>query len=182
MADVAIINKMDTAYPDDIQEVRENIQMVAPNAIVVDAASPIAVDDPSVIKGKRVLVVEDGPTLTHGEMQLGAGTVAAMKYGAAEFVDPRPFTVGKLSETFEIYPNIGTLLPAMGYSEQQLKDLETTINNTDCDSVVIGTPIDLNRIVKINKPNTRVYYDLQEIGHPTLEGILNDFVKEHKLA
>jgi predicted GTPase len=182
MADVAIINKMDTAYPDDIQEVRENIAAVAPNAIVVDAASPIAVDDPSVIKGKRVLVVEDGPTLTHGEMQLGAGTVAAMKYGAAEMVDPRPYTVGKLTETFEIYPNIGTLLPAMGYSEQQLKDLETTINNTDCDAVVIGTPIDLNRIVKINKPNTRVYYDLQEIGHPTLETILNDFVKEHGLG
>ncbi len=182
MADVAIINKMDTAYPEDIQEVRENIAAVAPDAIVVDAASPIKVDDPSVIKGKRVLVVEDGPTLTHGEMQLGAGTVAAMKYGASELVDPRPYTVGKLSETFEIYPNIGTLLPAMGYSEQQLKDLETTINNTDCDAVVIGTPIDLNRIVKINKPNTRVYYDLQEIGHPTLEGILNDFVQEQGLA
>jgi len=182
MADVAIINKMDTAYPDDIQEVRENIAKVAPNAIVVDAASPIAVDDPSVIKGKRVLVVEDGPTLTHGEMQLGAGTVAAMKYGAAEMVDPRPYTVGKLSETFEIYPGIGTLLPAMGYSDQQLKDLETTINNTDCDAVVIGTPIDLNRIINIKKPNTRVYYDLQEIGHPTLEGILNDFVKEQGLG
>jgi len=182
MADVAIINKMDSAAPEDIQTVRENIAKVAPNAIVVDGASPIAVDDPSVIKGKRVLVVEDGPTLTHGEMKLGAGTVAAKKYGAAELVDPRPYTVGKLSETFEIYPNIGTLLPAMGYSEQQLKDLETTINNVDCDSVVIGTPIDLNRIVKINKPSTRVYYDLQEIGYPTLEEILNDFVKEQKLA
>lgn len=182
MADVAIINKMDSAAPEAIQIVRENIAKVAPNAIVVDGASPIAVDDPSVIKGKRVLVVEDGPTLTHGEMKLGAGTVAAKKYGAAELVDPRPYTVGKLSETFEIYPNIGTLLPAMGYSEQQLKDLETTINNVDCDSVVIGTPIDLNRIVKINKPSTRVYYDLQEIGYPTLEEILNDFVKEQKLA
>ena len=182
MADVAIINKMDTAAPEDIQTVRENIEKVAPNAIVVDGASPIAVDDPSIIKGKRVLVVEDGPTLTHGEMKLGAGTVAAKKYGAAELVDPRPFAVGKLAETFEIYPNIGTLLPAMGYSDQQLKDLETTINNVDCDSVVIGTPIDLNRIVKINKPNTRVYYDLQEIGYPTLEEILNDFVKEQKLA
>ena len=181
LADVAIINKMDTAAPEDIQTVRENIQKVAPNAIVVDAASPIKVDDPSVIKGKRVLVVEDGPTLTHGEMKLGAGTVAAMKYGAAEFIDPRPFTVGKLSETFEIYPNIGTLLPAMGYSDQQLKDLETSINNTDCDSVVIGTPIDLQRIVNIKKPSTRVYYDLQEIGDPTLEEILTDFVKEQKL-
>lgn len=182
MADVAIINKMDSAAPEDIQIVRENIAKVAPNAIVVDGASPIAVDDPSVIKGKRVLVVEDGPTLTHGEMKLGAGTVAATKYGAAELIDPRPYTVGKLSETFEIYPNIGTLLPAMGYSEQQLKDLEATINNVDCDAVVIGTPIDLNRIVKINKPNTRVYYDLQEIGYPTLEEILNDFVKEQKLV
>lgn len=182
LADVVVINKMDTADAAAIQQVRNNIEKVNPKAIVVDAASPIAVDDPSLIKGKRVLVVEDGPTLTHGEMKLGAGTVAAMKFGAAELVDPRPFTVGKLSETFKIYPNIGILLPAMGYSDQQLKDLETTINNTDCDSVVIGTPIDLNRIVKINKPNTRVYYDLQEIGQPDLEGILNDFVAKHGLA
>ncbi len=182
MADVAVINKMDSAAPDAIQIVRENIAKIAPNAIVVDGASPIKVDKPEVIKGKRVLVVEDGPTLTHGEMKLGAGTVAAQKFGAAELIDPRPYTVGKLSETFEIYPNIGTLLPAMGYSDQQLKDLETTINNTECDSVVIGTPIDLNRIVKISKPNTRVYYDLQEIGYPNLEGILNDFVEKQKLA
>jgi predicted GTPase len=181
LADVAVINKMDTAAPEAIQTVRENIYKVNPKAIVVDAASPIAVDDPSVIKGKRVLVVEDGPTLTHGEMKIGAGTVAAMKFGAAELVDPRPFVVGKLAETFRIYPNIGTLLPAMGYSEQQLKDLETSINNTDCDAVVIGTPIDLNRIVKITKPNTRVYYDLQEIGQPDLQGVLDEFVKKHKL-
>lgn len=182
LADVVVINKMDTAAPEAIQTVRENIEKVNPKAIVVDAASPIAVDDPSIIKGKRVLVVEDGPTLTHGEMKIGAGTVAARKFGAAELVDPRPFTVGKLSETFSIYPNIGTLLPAMGYGAQQLKDLETTINNTDCDSVVIGTPIDLKRIVKIKKPSTRVYYDLQEIGFPNLEGVLTDFVKKHKLA
>ena len=181
LADVAIINKIDTANADAIQTVRENIAKVAPNAIVVDAASPVKVDNPEVIKGKRVLVVEDGPTLTHGEMKLGAGTIAAQKYGAAEFIDPRPFAVGKLAETFEIYPNIGVLLPAMGYSDQQLKDLETTINNTDCDSVVIGTPIDLERIINIKKPSTRVYYDLQEIGEPTLEGILNDFVKEQGL-
>ncbi len=181
LADVAIINKMDTADNDAIQTVRENIDKVAPNAIVVDAASPIKVDNPEVIKGKRVLVIEDGPTLTHGEMKLGAGTVAAKKYGAAELVDPRPFVVGKLADTFKIYPNIGILLPAMGYSEQQLKDLETTINNTDCDAVVIGTPIDLQRILKINKPSTRVYYDLQEIGEPTLEGILTDFVNEQGL-
>jgi len=182
LSDVAVINKMDSASPEGIQTVRENIHKVAPNAIVVDAASPIAVDDPSVIKGKKVLVVEDGPTLTHGEMKLGAGTVAAQKFGAAEIIDPRPFVVGKLAETFEIYPNIGVLLPAMGYSDQQLKDLETSINNTECDSVVIGTPIDLQRIVNIKKPSTRVYYDLQEIGQPSLEGILNDFVAEHKLA
>jgi predicted GTPase len=182
LADVAIINKMDTAAPENIQIVRENIAKVNPNAIVIDGASPIRVDDPDVIKGKRVLVVEDGPTLTHGEMKIGAGTVAAQKYGAAELIDPRPYTVGKLSETFRIYPNIGTLLPAMGYSEQQLKDLETTINNTDCDAVVIGTPIDLNRIVKINKPTTRVYYDLQEIGYPTLDEVLTDFVKKHNLG
>jgi predicted GTPase len=170
---------MDSASPEGIQMVRENIAKVAPNAVVVDGASPIRVDDPSVIKGKRVLVVEDGPTLTHGKMKIGAGTVAAQKFGAAELVDPRPYTVGKLTETFEIYPEIGILLPAMGYSDQQLKDLETTINNTDCDAVVIGTPMDLNRICKINKPNTRVYYDLQEIGYPNLEGIIDDFVKKH---
>ena len=181
IADVVVINKMDSAAPEDIQVVRESIEKVAPGAIVVDGASPIKVDDPSVIKGKRVLVVEDGPTLTHGEMKLGAGVVAARKFGAAELVDPRPFTVGKLTETFEIYPNIGTLLPAMGYGEQQLKDLETTINNTDCDAVVIGTPIDLNRIIKIKKPNTRVYYDLQEIGNPNLGEIIDDFVKKHRL-
>ncbi len=181
LADVVVINKIDSAAPEGIQTVRENIAKINPNAIVVDGASPIKVDDPAIIKGKRVLVVEDGPTLTHGEMKIGAGTVAARKFGAAEIVDPRPFTVGKLSETFKIYPNIGTLLPAMGYGDQQTKDLETTINNTDCDSVVIGTPIDLNRVVKINKPNTRVYYDLQEIGFPNFEGIIDDFIEKHNL-
>ncbi|MCU0410852.1 MAG: hypothetical protein MUC70_06090, partial [Bacteroidales bacterium] len=164
-----------------IQTVRESIELVAPKAVVVDGASPIKVDDPSVIKGRRVLVVEDGPTLTHGEMKIGAGVVAARKFGASEIVDPRPYTVGRLTETFEKYPGIGTLLPAMGYGDQQLKDLETTINNTDCDSVVIGTPIDLNRIIKITKPNTRVYYDLQEIGSPNLEEVIDEFVKKHKL-
>lgn len=182
MADVAVINKMDTASPEAIQTVRENIAKVNPSAVVVDAASPIRVDDPAVIRGKRVLVIEDGPTLTHGEMKLGAGTVAAQKYGASELVDPRPFVVGKLAETFKIYPNIGILLPAMGYSPQQLKDLETTINQSDCDAVVIGTPIDLGREIKINKPHTRVYYDLQEIGYPTLNEILDDFVEKHHLV
>jgi len=171
-ADIVVINKVDTADYYNIEEVRENIRMANPDAIIVDAASPIQVDDPSVIRGKRVLVVEDGPTLTHGEMTYGAGTVAAEKFGASDMVDPRPFAVGKITETFEKYPEIGVLLPAMGYSDQQVKDLETTINATDCDSVVIGTPIDLRRVVKIDKPNTRVYYDLQEIGKPNLDELI----------
>jgi predicted GTPase len=181
IADVVVINKMDSAGPEAIQIVRDSIDKVNPKAIVIDGASPIKVDDSTLIKGKRVLVVEDGPTLTHGEMKLGAGVVAARKFGAAELVDPRPFTVGRLSETFRLYPNIGTLLPAMGYGDQQLKDLETTINNTDCDSVIIATPIDLNRIIKIKKPNTRVYYDLQEIGEPNLSEVIDEFVKKFKL-
>jgi predicted GTPase len=176
MADVVVINKIDSADPASIQIVRESIEKVNPKAIVVDGASPIKVDDPSLIRGKRVLVVEDGPTLTHGEMKLGAGIVAARKFGASEIVDPRPYTVGKLSETFRIYPNIGALLPAMGYGRQQLNDLEATINNTDCDSVIIATPIDLNRIIKITKPNTRVYYDLQEIGKPDLKDVIEEFI------
>jgi predicted GTPase len=181
LADAIIINKMDSASPEGIQTVRENIEKVNPTAVVIDGASPIKVDDPTVIYGKKVLIVEDGPTLTHGGMKLGAGTVAAKKFGAAEFVDPRPFLIGKLADTFAIYPNIGTLLPAMGYGEEQLRDLEATINNTDCDSVIIGTPIDLSRIIDIKKPHTRVYYDLQEIGEPTMAGVLNDFVRNHNL-
>jgi len=172
MADVVIINKIDSADSDNILEVRNNINLVNPQAVVIDAASPIFVDDYQQIKGKRVLVVEDGPTLTHGEMTFGAGVVAAEKYGAAELVDPRPFTTGKISETFEKYPDIGTLLPAMGYGEQQMKDLETTINNSDADLVIIGTPIDLRKIITIKKPAVRVYYELQEIGEPTLRDAL----------
>jgi predicted GTPase len=181
LADVAIINKIDSADADGIQLVRENIEKINPQAVIIDGASPIRVDDPSVIRNKRVLVVEDGPTLTHGEMKIGAGTVAAKKFGASEIVDPRPFIVGKLVQTFEIYPGIGTLLPAMGYGEEQLRDLEKTINSTDCDSVVIGTPIDLRRIIKISKPHTRVYYDLQEIGEPDLNSILDEFIAKHGL-
>jgi len=168
MSDVVVINKMDSADAEGIEIVRRNIASEAPQAIVIDGASTLDVDDPSIIRGKKVLVVEDGPTLTHGGMKIGAGVVAAQKFGAAELVDPRPYTVGRLSETFEIYPEIGAVLPAMGYGEQQLKDLEATINGTDCEAVVIGTPIDLNRIIKIDKPNTRVYYNLQEIGRPDL--------------
>jgi len=181
-ADVVVINKMDSADPAGIEAVRRNIAAVNPEAVVVDAASTLDIDDLSIIKGKKVLVVEDGPTLTHGEMKIGAGVVAAQRFGAAELVDPRPYTVGRLSETFELYPDIGTLLPAMGYGKQQLQDLETTINNTECDAVIIATPIDLNRIIKIKKPSTRVYYNLQEIGRPDLTGILDDFVKSHKLT
>ena len=175
------LNKIDSAYPENITEVRKNIQKINPKAIVVDGASPIRVDNEAIIRGKKVLVIEDGPTLTHGEMKIGAGIVAAMKYGAAELIDPRPYVVGKLAETFRIYPNIGHLLPAMGYGTQQVKDLETSINKVPCDSIVIATPIDLNRIVKIKKPNTRVYYDLQEIGKPDLNDILTDFLKKHKI-
>ncbi len=182
MADVVVINKMDSAGPEGIQTVRDSIARVCrPDTVVVDAASPLAVDRPELIRGKRVLVVEDGPTLTHGQMKIGAGTVAARKHGAAELVDPRPFLVGRLRETFATYPGIGVLLPAMGYGEQQLRDLEATINATDCDSVVIATPIDLNRIIEINKPSVRIGYDLQEIGTPNLSMVVDDFVQQHQL-
>lgn len=176
-ASVIVINKIDSANPQDIQTVRENITDVNPKATVVDAASPLHVEDPSIISGKRVLVVEDGPTLTHGNMKYGAGVVAAQKYGAAELVDPRPFTVKSITATYEKYPAIGTLLPAMGYGDQQMKDLEETIANTDCDAVVIATPIDLGKIIKIDKPHTRVAYDLQEIGVPTLEDVVKDVIQ-----
>jgi predicted GTPase len=182
LADVVVINKIDSADLAGIEKVRENVNKIVPDAVVVDAASTLDMDDPSVVKGKKVLVVEDGPTLTHGEMKYGAGMVAAKKFGAAEFVDPRPYAVGKLAGTFETYPDIGVLLPAMGYGEQQLKDLEATINKTDCEGVVIGTPIDLSRIINIKKPHTRVYYNLQELGRPNLTGVLEEFIKEQKLG
>ena len=181
-SDVVIINKIDSAHPEDIDTIRKAVEKIAPKATVIDAASPIRVADPSLIRGKRVLVVEDGPTLTHGGMKLGAGTLAAQKFGAAEMVDPRPFLVGQLVDTFQIYPNIGTLLPAMGYGDQQLHDLESTINKCDCDAVIIGTPIDLGRVVKIKKPSTRVFYDLQSIGEPSLESVVEDFLVNHHLT
>jgi len=180
IADVVVINKIDSADFDDIQTVRINIEQVNPGAIVVDAASTIVVDKPEIIRGKRVLVIEDGPTLTHGEMKLGAGTVAAHRFGAAEIIDPRSYAVGKIAETFQIYPQIGKLLPAMGYGKQQMEDLAATIEKIDCDSVIIGTPIDLGRVIKINKPNTRVDYNLQEIGNPNFDEILADFIKKIK--
>ncbi|HOY38420.1 MAG TPA: cyclic 2,3-diphosphoglycerate synthase [Bacteroidales bacterium] len=181
MADVIVINKIDSASLENTNTVRANLAKINPKATIVDGASYLTVDKPELIRGKRVLVIEDGPTLTHGEMKIGAGTVAAMKFGAAELIDPRPYTVGTLSDTFKSYPNIGTLLPAMGYGDKQVKDLEKTIANTPCDAVVIATPIDLNRIVKIKQPTVKIGYELQEIGFPNLEQILDEFVKKHNL-
>ncbi len=175
LADVVVINKIDTADPESIDEVRWNIREANPDAKIVDCASPIKVEDPSLIFGKKALVVEDGPTLTHGEMSYGAGMVAAEKFGASEVVDPRPYLTGRLKETFDHYPDIGTLLPAMGYGGEQIKDLETTIAKTDCDVVIIGTPIDLRRIIDIKQPSVRVTYSLQEIGKPTLTDMLKTY-------
>lgn len=174
IADVAIINKISSAKKEDIETVRENIKKVNPKAIIIEADSPIEVEDPELIKGKRVLVVEDGPTLTHGEMKFGAGVVASLNNGAKELVDPRPFAVESIQETYRTYPDIGTLLPAMGYGKKQMKDLEETINRADCDVVVIGTPIDLRRVININKPATRVRYYLKELSKPTIEDILRE--------
>ena len=173
-ADVVIINKIDTADMSAVATVRANIQAVNPDAIIIEAASPITVEDPRAIRGKRVLVVEDGPTLTHGGMLYGAGVVAARRFGAAEIIDPRPYAVRSIAETFQKYPNTGALLPAMGYGSQQAKDLEETIRAVPADLVLIGTPIDLNRVIKIDQPSQRVRYELQEIGQPTLEDILRE--------
>jgi predicted GTPase len=171
-ADVVVINKVDTADLANIAQVRTNVRQVNPQATIVEAASPIFVDDPDAIAGKRVLVVEDGPTLTHGGMAYGAGIVAARRFGAAEIIDPRPYAVRSIARTFEKYPTTGALLPAMGYGEDQIKDLEETINATPCDLVIIGTPIDLRRIIDFRHPTDRVRYELQVIGQPTLEDIL----------
>jgi len=171
-ADVVVINKVDTADLANISQVRENVRKVNPDAKIVEAASPIFLEDPDAIFGQRVLVVEDGPTLTHGEMAYGAGVVAARRYGAAEVVDPRPYAVRSIAETFKKYPKTGPVLPAMGYSEEQICDLEETINATPCDLVLIGTPIDLRKLVDIHRPTDRVRYELQVIGQPTLEEIL----------
>jgi predicted GTPase len=172
MADVVVINKVDSADLASVNRLRGNIRRVNARTQIVEAASPVFLDHPERIAGQRVLVVEDGPTLTHGEMKFGAGMVAAMKFGAKEIIDPRPYTVGTITDTFRKYTDIGTLLPAMGYGDQQVKDLEATINKVPCDVVVIGTPIDLNRIISINKPTVRVRYELQEIGQPELGGII----------
>jgi len=180
LADVVVINKIDSADYNNILTVRVNIEKVNPGAIVIDAASTISVENPELIRGKRVLVIEDGPTLTHGEMKIGAGIVAAKRYGAAEIIDPKPYAVGRIADTYRTYPHIENILPAMGYGEEQMRDLSATIDNADCDSVVIATPIDLSRVIKISKPNTRVDYNLQEIGHPDLEDVLKNFIKKIK--
>ncbi|HBN46017.1 MAG TPA: cyclic 2,3-diphosphoglycerate synthase [Candidatus Marinimicrobia bacterium] len=177
MADVVIINKVDTADHQGVETVRNNIKAVNPGAVIIEGASPITVEDSDLITGKKVLVVEDGPTLTHGEMKIGAGMVAAEKFNAAETVDPRPFLVGKLQETFAHYPKIGTLLPAMGYGDEQIQDLEATINNTECDLVIIGTPIDLRRIIDIKHPSVRVTYDLEETSTPTVADVLQPLLQ-----
>jgi predicted GTPase len=172
MADVVVVNKVDTADMANIMTVRNNVARVNPGAIVIEAASPIFAEAPDAIRGKRVLVIEDGPTLTHGEMAYGAGTVAARRLGAAELVDPRPYAVGSIIATFQKYPNTGALLPAMGYGDKQVRELEETINNTPCDMVIVATPIDLRRVLTIKHPSQRVRYELQEIGQPTLKDIV----------
>lgn len=171
-ADVFVINKVDTASPEAVIAVRESLSALNPEAVIIEGASPLFVDRPEEIRGKRVLVIEDGPTLTHGEMAYGAGWVAARRFGAAEIVDPRPFAVGSIAATYQKYTTTGPILPAMGYGEEQMRDLEQTINNSDVDLVISATPIDLNRVIKVRKPMQRVRYELQEIGQPTLEDIL----------
>jgi len=173
-ADVVIINKVQTADRQDILRVKDNVSKMNPRAIIIEAASPISVDDPSLIKGKRVLVVEDGPTLTHGEMTYGAGTIAAEDFGAAEIVDPRPFAVGSISAIFAKYKHLKNLLPAMGYSREQTQELEETIRRIDCDTVIAGTPVDLRRVIKVDKPIVRVHYELDEIGHPSLDELITE--------
>jgi predicted GTPase len=180
MADLVIINKVDSADPQSIFTLRENIRKVNKKAHIMEAASPVDAEHSELITGKRVLVIEDGPTLTHGEMKFGAGTVAARKFGASDIVDPRPYCTGEIRKTFESYPGIGVLLPAMGYSDKQVKDLEETINKVPCDTVIIGTPINLKRIIKMNKPAVRVSYELKEIGSPDLSAILRDFASSLK--
>lgn len=182
MADVVVINKIDTAAPENVRKVRESIATANPNATVVSAASVIQIGDADLIRGRRVLVIEDGPTLTHGGMAYGAGTIAARHGGASQIVDPKPYAVRSIAEAFTSYPDIGPILPAIGYSTRQLHDLETTINRVDCDAVMVATPIDLSRIIDIRKPHTRVSYELQEVGKPNLEDILSEFVRAHNLT
>ena len=177
MADVLVINKEETATLEGIEKVRANIEKWNPNATVIDAASPLFVKNPSIIRGKRCLVIEDGPTLTHGEMTYGAGFIAAKKFGASEIIDPRPYAVGSIVNTYKKYTHLDKILPAMGYGKKQIKELEESINKSDAEVVVIGTPIDLTRIMNIKKPTVRVTYELQEIGKPDLEEVLSNFLE-----
>ena len=177
MADVVVVNKVDTAEKTGIDEVLANVAEVVPNATVIQAASPVSVENGEMMRGKRVLVVEDGPTLTHGEMAYGAGVVAAKKFGA-ELVDPRPYAIGTIKATFEKYPTTGTVLPAMGYGEAQMKELEETINATDCDLVLIATPIDLGRLLNLNRPSLRATYELGEEAKVTLKKVIEERMKE----
>lgn len=179
-ADVLIINKVDTADHENVLKVRANVQKLNPDATILEAASPIMVDDPKAIRGQRVLVVEDGPTLTHGEMAYGAGWVAAKRFGAAEIVDPRPYAVGSIQDTYAKYPTTGAVLPAMGYGESQMQELEQTINRAQADMVLIGTPIDLGRLLEIEKPSQRIRYELQVIGSPSLEQIIQDWLDSNQ--
>ncbi|MGA2766996.1 MAG: cyclic 2,3-diphosphoglycerate synthase [Candidatus Bathyarchaeia archaeon] len=180
MADVVIINKVDTADPQKVKQVRENIKTVNPNATVLEAASPITADNSEAVRGKRVLVIEDGPTITHGGMPYGAGVVFAKKFGAAELVDPRPYAVGSIKEAYRKYPHLGAVLPALGYGEKQVAELKETIDRTPCDVVVIGTPIDLRRVIAINKPTVRVKYELKVLGPVSLEQILDEFIQRSR--
>lgn len=177
MANVVIINKVDTADPENVRLVKRNLRMVNPNALILEAESPITADNPALIKGKRVLVIEDGPTLTHGNMPYGAATIMAKKFGAREIVDPRPYAVGAIKETYEKYPHLGAVLPAVGYGEKQITELKETIIRTPCDVVVIGTPVDLRRVMTIDKPTVRVKYELKVLGALSLEQILDDFLQ-----
>lgn len=178
-AAVLIVNKIDTAPVAGVQQILANIAKVNPAATVIQARSHITVDNPALIHGRRVLVIEDGPTLTHGEMSYGSATIAAQKHGAAEIVDPRPSARGSLAGIFRSYPWVGPALPAMGYSKAQLDDLAATIENTPCDTIVIGTPVDLARLLPLSKPHCRVFYDLEEIGRPVLSALISGFVEQH---
>jgi predicted GTPase len=178
LADVVIVNKVDTADPERVKQVKANVKSVNPSVIVLDAASPITVDKPELIRGKRVLVIEDGPTVTHGNMPYGAATIAARQFGAAEIVNPKPYAVGSIRDTYAQYPHLGSVLPAVGYGERQIAELRETIDATPCDIVLIGTPVDLRKVMSLNKPAVRVKYELQVLGPVCLEELVDDFLKE----
>jgi len=179
MADVLIINKVETAPPENIEKVRRNLERINPDAVIIDAAMPLFVDKPEMIRGKRVLAIEDGPTVTHGHMPFGAGYLAAKKYGASEIIDPRPYAVGSIKKVYEEYTHLGSVLPAMGYGKEQIKELEETIRRAECDLVVTGTPIDIRRVINVDKPVLRARYELQEIGKPDLKDVIEKFLKDH---